>query len=73
MSAGVQVMWCMGENDPIGLWVWILGSQSVERFERIRRCGLIREGVSLRAGFEVSKPVASSVSLSQPLICRPKM
>lgn len=73
MKAGAQVLWCMGENDPIGLCVWMLGPQLVERFERIRRCGLIREGVSLRAGFEISKYVAPSVSLSQSLICRLKM
>lgn len=73
MKASAQVLWCVGENGPIGLCVWILGPQSVERFERIRTCGLIREGVSLRAGFEISKYAASSVSLSQPLICRLKM
>ncbi|EGW04948.1 hypothetical protein I79_003453 [Cricetulus griseus] len=40
---------------PIGSYVRVLGLQLVELLGRIRRCGLIEGGVSLGAGFEVSK------------------
>lgn len=37
---------------------------------RVRQHGLLREGVSLKAGFEVSKCVIPSVSFSAVLRCK---
>ena len=40
------------------------GAALFERIRRIRGCGLVGESVSLRVGFEVSKPMPSQQFLS---------
>lgn len=49
---------------PIDSYIWTFGFQLVDYLGRIWRCGLGRRGVSLRMGYEISKPMPGSVSAS---------
>lgn len=46
-------------------------SQLMASLEKVRRCGLVGEDVSLQAGFEVSKLMPGPVSLPRSLPLSP--
>lgn len=51
----LRLLWQLGQEWLHRLLYLILGSPLVELFEKVRRCGLVRGGVSLGVGSEVPK------------------